>query len=1539
MKLQNLSVIFVIIVLPLILLLSYYISLQIDTINLQTAYDSKLLDSTKEAIDAFEINTVEWNPNYSEVADSKRRDVMASINTFITSFSNNIGIGGTSRENILSYMPSIVYTLYDGYYIYSAADVKPTIVNDNGVAITIDEDLCKKNEITGYIYNKSDNGKLLYQPAGGDIDGYYRGQAFTLDSDKAVEPEYKHILKPFSPYSEKIEGTNLVINYTLDNYITIYGEVENEAGNKEYVSKSGYLTKPDKIGGITHNSVTGIEFNEKTIEPEILEEQIAYKDDLGNMQVDSFIYVYEKGNTKVYYDNTGTTDSIGNRFYFFRLDTDNKRIWVNEASNLYKKCTVPRYNSGEWTYLELYQDLGNGNWYTTNDGKNYEIKYNVGDSLPSGMSYDLRYDYSAINYCTESWLFTNWYNQIVKEAIGTTDNQYYIKSTNDPEVESSAFCLNKGEVIKQVVNSDLQQSISSYSRNTPNEYRIPELTEEDWNQILRNASIITFIQNIPIGMKYYNNYAIATSTVNKEYVDPNEIYLNTTGDTYYHMPYCSSLTENNLIGYRRIDYIQKSYNIVNTPTPIKKYYYRHSDNKNTNKDVEEACYNCLIQKSEYEEDKTDLKEKAYYTALVRERYIARMTKLPPEIEPGYSLHVEMVNSEAASQKLYAGESSYRIDGDLYNFETFIKIKKDFIFPKTYNIEAVNEGETGGGTAPTPTTDTGDLNSPKNTINTELTKTPTYVSDSKIKVTINNYDTTGIQITYSDCQNVEWGSGETSATYDNITPNSISSDVGTGYVNVKLKYKPNYSVNETTKKVKAWANINDYNNLTIVTETTGITGKVRLAFVNNGVVYYYSEDTFDISEGAKIYCKIPGDGLEGDTRWYSHDWEVRVITTNNDLIASGTVEYYTIKDSPGLKGFADAVNGTQGPITGAKTSGRTFKLFNDIKDVGTMAPIAGKSEKWFDGTFEGQNYTITGVTIDTDTSKYNAFGLFGWVGKPAKIENLTIDNIEVNYIGTNNDIKVGGLAGFADEGESISNVIVKNSTITGGNYTGGLVGQSKKTIACSGASDTNSIDAVSNTTIRGDGYTGGIAGQVFSAILGMDVNKVTITGKSYVGGIVGYAKASITNSNVKTNSSIQSIGNTTKKSDNYIYIGGIAAYTEKEIVGCNVNGTIKYSGTSVNDWKISDPGSNTYVMRMYVGGIAGRAKSTIKNCHVQGAIGSRDVKFSTGNVISSNDDVKYYVGGYIGYLEGNIIFENQKTLENLSVTGGLVYKNDANKCYKSYTGGLVGYNNQSEIKNITNKIAVTSSGYNTGGIAGYNNGKNIHHCINTATISGLGNVGGIVGWTNGGYIYQCGNTGTINGNSNINNPINEKFFGVNFGEWWFSTEGSHCTGTGGISGKTDYATIAESYNHGAINCNYNGGGISGIDLNSVFKYCYNRNSVTASERGRVGGICGASVGVQIYSSYNTGNIKAKNGTSVVTVELIEGFDLEGISYGVGGLVGVGFCNDFRYGTEYKKIDLGLFSINLPYIEHKANQIIIMSSYSSGKIERRNRQLVW
>ena len=144
MKLSNLAIVFVIIAFVIIAVLSNYISIQRRILLMQNEYDSKLIDSTKESIDAFEINTVEWNYTFSENADSKRRSIMGSINTFTQTLANNMNMSGASREVLLSYVPAIAYTLYDGYYIYSPAEVKVPIRDDNGVAVIYSKETYKE---------------------------------------------------------------------------------------------------------------------------------------------------------------------------------------------------------------------------------------------------------------------------------------------------------------------------------------------------------------------------------------------------------------------------------------------------------------------------------------------------------------------------------------------------------------------------------------------------------------------------------------------------------------------------------------------------------------------------------------------------------------------------------------------------------------------------------------------------------------------------------------------------------------------------------------------------------------------------------------------------------------------------------------------------------------------------------------------------------------------------------------------------------------------------------------------------------------------------------------------------------------------------------------------------------------------------------------------------------------------------------------------------------------------------------------------------
>lgn len=1040
MKLSNIAVVFVVIAFVIIAVLTNYITLQRKTLIKQAEYDAKLIDSTKEAIEAFEINTVEWNEDYSANADTKRRSVMGSINTFITTLSNNMNVSGSSNDAILAYIPAIAYTLYDGYYIYSPAEVKVTIRDDNGVLVTYKEELFQGStpKITGITYDETLEGSILYNVKDDKVaDGNYNGKRFTLNPDNA-KTTYNHILKPYATYSEKIDGKEIVINYTLDNYISIYGKIKDADGTETYFSKAGYLTNPNNIEIKKLNSIEKIKFNEKDVKPEHLQEQIVYKENVGsnvNSTIETFDYVYDENNQKVYFEGY---DAEGNP-KFFTLDKDLYRVYLSEKVDpTYKKCVVPQKHDGKYTYLELYQDLQTGNWYKEKGVEALVTASTYGISTADPQ--DITLDYSAINYCVESYVFTQWFN-----GIDNLPDELIISDSNDPEKEDSPFTQHKRDVIKNVIEDNLQQAITSYSRNTAgSNFYLPKLLETDWDKILNNVSIITFLQDIPIGLKYYNNYTIATSTLNNEFVDPNEIYLNAKDDPYYHMPYCEHLTKTeNLIGYRNTDYVQRN---DDTTKQFKsddiKRFFRHYDEDGKDAQLHDVliranqkCYYCLIERSKYNPVDTDKKQTAYYTALARERYIAKKGRLPSQVQPVY-----YITGKADPQ------------GEIYIYQGSNKLREgsgnvSYVIPKdttgNYTVKGKNEYLSG-------VVDYVEVNETENEENAILNQATSctlieedevnlenaYITNESVEIQIDGYDTTRVYGSYTRNGNPKV---ETTGQPDNNGIISMSSE-DDGEIKVTLHYESNFHT-EGTASAKVWANIDKSNKITIITEPQNIWGYVRLKFIN-GDKEFYSEKIFHIEEElkneARIKCVIDG------TDWYQEDWKVQVIRTDSLTgTISGTpnkIEYYTIKDVQGLNGFANATNSN--PYV--KTEGREFYLINDIPDVGDMEPISGL-EEGFKGLFSGKDkrgtgspHTINNVNI-IEASGNEHYGFFGKLESGSEIKDITLDTIKVDL--SSKDY-VGGLAGI-NNGGTISNVVIKSPTIKGNDYVGGFFGENKR----------------------------------------------------------------------------------------------------------------------------------------------------------------------------------------------------------------------------------------------------------------------------------------------------------------------------------------------------------------------------------------------------------------------------------------------------------------------------------------------------------------
>ena len=90
---------------------------RVETISMQAQYDSKLKSATYDALKAYQLNS--FNNTSQDITNSKMRDIKASVNSLFNSLSTNFSTVGYTKETLQNYVPAVVYTMYDGYYIYS----------------------------------------------------------------------------------------------------------------------------------------------------------------------------------------------------------------------------------------------------------------------------------------------------------------------------------------------------------------------------------------------------------------------------------------------------------------------------------------------------------------------------------------------------------------------------------------------------------------------------------------------------------------------------------------------------------------------------------------------------------------------------------------------------------------------------------------------------------------------------------------------------------------------------------------------------------------------------------------------------------------------------------------------------------------------------------------------------------------------------------------------------------------------------------------------------------------------------------------------------------------------------------------------------------------------------------------------------------------------------------------------------------------------------------------------------------------------------
>ena len=154
---------------------------------------------------------------------------------------------------------------------------------------------------------------------------------------------------------------------------------------------------------------------------------------------------------------------------------------------------------------------------------------------------------------------------------------------------------------------------------------------------------------------------------------------------------------------------------------------------------------------------------------------------------------------------------------------------------------------------------------------------------------------------------------------------------------------------------------------------------------------------------------------------------------------------------------------------------------------SWVPIGNNNNK-YQGTFDGNNKTITNLYIN---ASQNYMGLFGCTYE-GTIKNLTFEYANVTK--TNN--YAGVLVGKAFGGSTLQNIKISNTCqIKGGNYTGGIAGEL----------DGNAYNCVNCATVQGIQNIGGLCGNYDSSksiTACANYGKVTASSQ-WVGGLVGY----------------------------------------------------------------------------------------------------------------------------------------------------------------------------------------------------------------------------------------------------------------------------------------------------------------------------------------------------------------------------------------------------------------------------------------------------
>ena len=305
--------------------------------------------------------------------------------------------------------------------------------------------------------------------------------------------------------------------------------------------------------------------------------------------------------------------------------------------------------------------------------------------------------------------------------------------------------------------------------------------------------------------------------------------------------------------------------------------------------------------------------------------------------------------------------------------------------------------------------------------------------------------------------------------------------------------------------------------------------------------------------------------------------------------------------------------------------------------------SGSNNGWlpisrFEGTFDGNGYTIANLQINRDSTQY--VGLFSVTGRSSLIHDIGLLNVAIE-----GGRGTGSLIG-AKSGRLRNSFATGKVTGKGSGEVGGLVGDNRGNIV-------NSISSV-NVTDDSGSDTGGLVGiHNEGAITGSSANG-NVTGISTVGGLVGENTAQVINSSARglvtaTGDDIGGlVGRNTGAGSRIInsyatgavsgsgYVGGLTGSNEGKVINSYATGDVASKGSRVGGLVAENVMDTSEIINSYATGIVssegmpsrdrlgGLAGYTANNSKVINS-------YAIGTVTGAGDDG---IGNLIGWYPGN-----------------------------------------------------------------------------------------------------------------------------------------------------------------------------------------------------------------------------------------------------------------------------------------------------------------